>query len=66
MHAMRGRVQVETSPAGGARFVVALPVLPADGEEPGVDGEAVESERVGPGEAVPEGVREGVSEEMLE
>jgi signal transduction histidine kinase len=66
MHAMRGRVRVETSPAGGARFVVALPVLPADGEEPGVDGEAAENERVGAGEDVREDVHEGVSEEMLE
>jgi hypothetical protein len=62
MHAMRGRVRVETSPAGGARFVVALPVLPADGEEPGVDGDAAENERVG----ADEDVHEGVSEEMLE
>ena len=37
MHVMRGDVRVESSPAGGARFVLTLPVLPdedhADGEE---------------------------------
>jgi two-component system sensor histidine kinase MtrB len=37
MHVMHGDVRVESSPAGGARFVLTLPVLPdedhADGEE---------------------------------
>jgi signal transduction histidine kinase len=27
---MRGEVRVESSPAGGARFVLTLPVLPDD------------------------------------
>jgi two-component system sensor histidine kinase MtrB len=30
MHVMRGEVRVESSPAGGARFVLTLPVLPDD------------------------------------
>ena len=33
MHVMRGEVRVESSPAGGARFVLSLPVLP-DGDDP--------------------------------
>jgi signal transduction histidine kinase len=37
MHMMRGDVRVESSPAGGARFVLSLPVL-SDGDEP--EGEA--------------------------
>ena len=36
MHVMRGEVRVESSPAGGARFVLTLPVLP-DGD--GAEGE---------------------------
>jgi signal transduction histidine kinase len=32
MHVMHGDVWVESSPAGGARFVLTLPVLP-DGDE---------------------------------
>jgi two-component system, OmpR family, sensor histidine kinase MtrB len=42
MHVMHGHVRVETSPAGGARLVVALPVLATDGEEPGEDGDRTE------------------------
>ena len=38
MHVMHGSVRVESSPAGGARFVLTLPVLP----EPDGDGEADE------------------------
>jgi len=34
MRVMDGAVRVETSPSGGARFVLSLPVL-ADGDEPG-------------------------------
>jgi two-component system sensor histidine kinase MtrB len=34
MHVMRGEVRVESSPAGGARFVLTLPVLP-DGDRDG-------------------------------
>jgi len=34
MRVMQGGVRVETSPAGGARFVLSLPVLP-DSDEPG-------------------------------
>jgi two-component system sensor histidine kinase MtrB len=32
MHVMHGEVRVESSPAGGARFVLTLPVLP-DGDD---------------------------------
>jgi signal transduction histidine kinase len=35
VRAMHGRVRVESSPAGGARLVVALPVLSTDGDEDG-------------------------------
>ncbi len=35
LRAMRGQVRVESSPAGGARFVVALPVVTTNGSEPG-------------------------------
>jgi two-component system sensor histidine kinase MtrB len=38
MHVMRGEVRVESSPAGGARFVLTLPVLPDDDGE-GDDGD---------------------------
>ena len=69
MHAMHGRVRVDTSPAGGARLVVALPVLATDGDEPEVDGEG-ERGGVGTSEDVDadEGVRvdKGVGEGMLE
>ncbi len=34
MRVMRGAVRVESSPAGGGRFVLTLPVQP-DGDEPG-------------------------------
>jgi two-component system, OmpR family, sensor histidine kinase MtrB len=34
MHVMQGDVRVESSPAGGARFVLSLPVL-SNGDEPG-------------------------------
>jgi signal transduction histidine kinase len=37
MHVMHGDVRVDTSPAGGARFVLVLPVLP-DGDADGDDG----------------------------
>jgi len=48
MHAMHGQVRVETSPAGGARLVVALPVLATDeGDEPGEDGEGERGEIAG-------------------
>lgn len=40
MHVMQGDVRVESSPAGGARFVLTLPVL-ADGEEPADESGAV-------------------------
>ncbi len=36
MHVMRGEVRVESSPAGGARFVLSLPVL-SDGDDPEED-----------------------------
>jgi two-component system sensor histidine kinase MtrB len=36
MHVMHGEVRVESSPAGGARFVLTLPVLP-DGDDPEAD-----------------------------
>jgi signal transduction histidine kinase len=69
MHAMHGRVRVDTSPAGGARLVVALPVLATDGDEPEMDGEG-ERGGVGTSEDVDadEGVRvdEGVGEGTLE
>jgi two-component system, OmpR family, sensor histidine kinase MtrB len=39
LHAMHGSVRVETSPAGGARLVVTLPVVATDAE-PEADGEA--------------------------
>jgi signal transduction histidine kinase len=35
LRVMRGQVRVESSPAGGARLVVALPVVATDGDEPG-------------------------------
>jgi two-component system sensor histidine kinase MtrB len=35
MRAMQGRAWVESSPAGGARLVVSLPVQPADGDAEG-------------------------------
>jgi len=38
MHVMRGEVRVESSPAGGARFVLTLPVLPDDDGDDGDDG----------------------------
>jgi signal transduction histidine kinase len=37
MHVMRGDVRVESSPDGGARFVLSLPVL-SNGDGAGVDG----------------------------
>jgi len=39
MHVMRGEVRVESSPAGGARFVLTLPVLPDDDGDDGVHGD---------------------------
>ena len=38
MHVMHGEVRVESSPAGGARFVLTLPVLPDDDGDDGDDG----------------------------
>jgi signal transduction histidine kinase len=35
LRAMRGQVRVESSPAGGARLVVALPIVATNGDEPG-------------------------------
>jgi signal transduction histidine kinase len=35
LHVMRGQVRVESSPTGGARLVVALPVVATNGDEPG-------------------------------
>ena len=35
MHVMRGEVRVESSPAGGARFVLTLPVLPDEDDADG-------------------------------
>jgi hypothetical protein len=37
MHVMHGDVRVESSPDGGARFVLSLPVL-SNGDGAGVDG----------------------------
>jgi hypothetical protein len=67
MRAMHGEVRVDTSPAGGARLVVALPVLASDGDEPGADGEGESggvrrSDDVGDGVGVGEGVGEGMLE----
>jgi signal transduction histidine kinase len=35
MHVMHGDVRVESSPAGGARFVLTLPVLPDEDDADG-------------------------------
>jgi two-component system, OmpR family, sensor histidine kinase MtrB len=76
LRAMHGQVRVESSPAGGARLVVALPVLARDGEqeEPGAENEGAgangadraREERSGQGMHHARGVDAEVGEELLE
>jgi signal transduction histidine kinase len=54
MHVMRGDVRVETSPEGGARLVLTLPVASRDDEE--ADGEEGEADVGGVGVGVGAGV----------
>jgi signal transduction histidine kinase len=37
LRVMHGQIRVESSPAGGARFVVALPVITTNGDQPAVE-----------------------------